>query len=215
MFNRWCEDTGTYDLWTSEYISGLAELVKHHKTIVEVGAGDGRLSYLLARRLKETTAAAPQVIATDSGMWRIKRMFPVVQMDYARACSVLKPDCVICSWMPMGVDFSRAFRRSPSVLEYVLIGETDLHGCCGHSWLTWGARGKMNDVQSTRPAVDVFDWLSRTTTDASLHPPKQDAPPYMKDGFERFDQNHLVQFSRYDRTISPRNSKTVVFRRMK
>lgn len=49
------------------------------------------------------------------------------------ALSAFRPRLVICSWMPMGVDWSRAFRNCDDVDEYVLLGEAD-DGSCGHLW---------------------------------------------------------------------------------
>ena len=36
---------------------------------------------------------------------------------------------VLCAWMPMGRDLSRAFRQCESVQEYVLLGEADDGAC--------------------------------------------------------------------------------------
>jgi hypothetical protein len=38
---------------------------------------------------------------------------------------------------PLGVDWTAAFRATPSVRSYLLLGETD-DGCCGRPWSTWG-----------------------------------------------------------------------------
>ena len=37
----------------------------------------------------------------------------------------------------MGRDWTRAFRKCPSVREYILLGEAD-DGSCAHNWFTWG-----------------------------------------------------------------------------
>jgi len=87
----------SYELWTKEYIFGLAqylldriaEMNRHSasstvpaKTIIlDVGAGDGRLAYFLRRAMKEieqqstkrkknTITSLPKIIATDDGSWK-------------------------------------------------------------------------------------------------------------------------------------------------
>lgn len=106
--------------------------------ILEVGAGDGRLSGFIRQRLWALGIDDISVIATDSGEWEITPEAEVITMDQAEAVQQYKPDIVISSWMPMQVDFTADFRTQPSVKEYILIGEVD-HGCCGDQNKTWGA----------------------------------------------------------------------------
>lgn len=44
---------------------------------------------------------------------------------------------VLCCWQPLATDFTRAIRATPSVQEYLLIGEAD-SDICGDVELTWG-----------------------------------------------------------------------------
>ena len=37
----------------------------------------------------------------------------------------------------MGDDWTAAWRHSPRLREYILIGEAET-GCCGHNWKTFG-----------------------------------------------------------------------------
>jgi len=163
--------------------------------------------------------ASTSVVAVDDGSWRVRPAHGVhvVAMDYARALNVYAPDAVVQAWMPMGTDFSRAFRAAPSVREYVLIGETDASGCCGHPWLTWGCRPKPDAPSPSLQALDVFDWLSRDRGAAALAAaePVGDVAPYARDGFAREDLDALsaLQWSRYDRALKAGNSRTVAFKR--
>lgn len=61
-------------------------------------------------------------------------------LGFDAALAAHEPQIVLSSWMPMGRDWTAAVRRTPSVREYVLIGEAD-YGICGDPWLTWGFRG--------------------------------------------------------------------------
>jgi hypothetical protein len=65
------------------------------------------------------------VVATDSGRWRIQREYDVQLIEYREALKLHQPDIVLCSWMPMGDDWTRELRSHPSVQEYILIGEVD------------------------------------------------------------------------------------------
>jgi len=221
-FNKWCEENALYDVWTLEYVNLLARRLVNRRVVLEVGAGDGRLSHLLKKQLELLGSHNTQVIATDSGTWRIPNRSPIniVKMDYQRAVEVYKPDVIIQAWMPMGLDFTHAFRKHPKVKEYILIGEADEFGCCGHAFLTWGKKTSL-PVQ-VKP-LDVFDWLSRASSNAP--PPSINAPaldqktddtsiaPYLRDGFVRQDLHDLsrLQYSRYDRRLKSGNSKTVAF----
>lgn len=61
-------------------------------------------------------------------------------MGFDEALRTHDPDFVLSCWMPMGHDWTAAFRAKASVREYILIGESD-YGICGHPWRTWGFRG--------------------------------------------------------------------------
>mmetsp|Transcript_33069 Transcript_33069/g.80359 ORF Transcript_33069/g.80359 Transcript_33069/m.80359 type:complete len:160 (-) Transcript_33069:4350-4829(-) len=109
---------------------------------------------------------------------------------------------VLCSWMPMGIDWTGMFRNA-NVDEYILIGECD-DGSCGHNWYTWGNVDfyEGNDTEGSSPPV-----LSSSVL----------VPPYQKDGYERWDMDDALtpfQFSRFDCSFS-KSGKTVSFRRRK
>ena len=61
----------------------------------------------------------------------------VLQERHDEALQRHAPDLVLCCWQPLGMDLTAAMRATPSVREYVLVGEAD-SGMCGHHQLTWG-----------------------------------------------------------------------------
>jgi hypothetical protein len=224
-FNTFCESEGVYDLFTDEYVEGLAEHLKGRKLIVEVGAGSGRLSHLLRRKL----GSRSEIIATDSGSWSrmrgLRPVYPVVKCDYSTALSTYNPDAIITSWMPMNQDWTSAFRKKESCQEYILIGNPD---SCGKLWDTWGTRStdlfdqslsflKGKPVMDNWP-IDIFEWMSGSYAEvgpdfSSEHVKKEDIPPYETAGFRKIELNDLsrLQLSRYDRTVRSGNSRTISF----
>jgi hypothetical protein len=186
-------------------------------TVVDIGAGDGLLVHFLleymeaerTRRKKSKTSKKlkklPTVVATDDGSWGIFAKAQVeklnVQDSLAKYRSRSKNDgddndndnrrlIVLCSWMPMGQDWSTLF-RDVGVDEYILIGEAD-DGTCGNNWETWGNPTFRNDQEDD----------------------ENKKPPCVVDGYQRWDMDALsqFQFSRFDCAVS-RSSKTVSFRK--
>lgn len=116
--------------WITTYFSG-----REGVRVLEVGAGDGRLSHYLREALQERNHDQVVVVATDaSGLGGLAQ---VQTADFRDALHEHMPDMVLCSWMPLGDDWTAAFRACKSVMSYLLIGEVD-DGCCGHPWKTWG-----------------------------------------------------------------------------
>lgn len=124
-----------YLIPTKPFLSALARRIRAcgARRVVEVAAGDGHLSRSLA-------AIAPdlQVTATDSFAWerpsarmnaREKRALRSVQvaglvpgpdvlrLTALRAIEKLRPDLVLCSWLPPGPLLLRIVRAAPQVLE--------------------------------------------------------------------------------------------------
>ena len=96
---------------------------------------------------------------------------------------------VLCSWMPMGQDWTQLFRDA-QVDEYILMGEAD-DGSCGHNWKTWG---NLAEYWGDDP---------------------KPLPPFQRDGYQRWDMDEVLaphQFSRFDSALS-KSGKTVSFRR--
>ncbi len=124
--------TGQFEVWTQEYIAGLggyiARTLVHYDqpdaTVLEVGAGHGRLSGLLRQDLGARGLGA-SVIATDIKPPR-ETHFPVEALDHEAALEKYQPTIAISSWMPVGHDWTRAMRKTPSVRDYILIGIQDM-----------------------------------------------------------------------------------------
>lgn len=191
-----------YEFLNKEYLTALSSYLAERSkqlginleqpiTILEVGAGSGRLSYFLGQMLEEKMTGRFKIIATDNGSQEIKPQFPVEKIDYKEALEKYRPTIVIASWMPYKVDWTNSFRAAESVQEYLLIGETD-GGTCGDERETWG-----------------INWYSDPEEDENK------LTPYQQDGFERVD---LKQLSKYQicRTDAPgryNHSRTASFRR--
>jgi len=120
--------------------------------VLEVGAGDGTLCFHLQRALADR-AAPVRLLATDSGArgLRPKAGAKVEQLDARNAVAAFEPHIVICSFMPLGLDWTSAFRACAAVQAYLLLGEKD-DGCCGSPWATWGF---LADGDEDAAALDV------------------------------------------------------------
>lgn len=130
-------------------------------TVLDVGAGDGRLNYFLRKKLEQRPDKSKfRIIATDSGKWEIKPVFPIENQPRTKALQKYQPTIVLCSWMPSDEDWTVNFRKTPSVKEYILVGEAE-SGLCGDKWKTWGV-------------VNHDTWIERP-----------DNAPYKIDGFEQ------------------------------
>ena len=230
-FNAVCEEAGIYQLWTEEYVTHLGGYLLERSfefdgetCVLDVGAGDGLLVKFLTEFLelekkrlskipgKSRIQEIPTVIATDDGSWGIFAKAQVEKLNMRDALTKYKTTnsdsdrkrqlIILCSWMPMGEDWSVFFRQH-EVDEYILIGEAD-DGSCGHNWDTWGN-------PSFLPAEG-----SNSSLKVSGDPqgPEDKQPLYLADGYERWDMEALAQyqFSRFDCAVS-RSSKTVSFRR--
>ncbi|MDI6603285.1 MAG: hypothetical protein QME57_04235 [Patescibacteria group bacterium] len=210
-WEQWMEfcfdkENPVFEFLNEEYLNALADYFvgkiqeygaseEKPLVILEIGAGNGRLSHFLQQKLEERAPGQTKVVATDSGEWRLKRDFPVEQLKHDEAMKKYSPDIVIVSWMPYLQDSSKDIRKCPSVKEYILIGETD-GGCCGDPWETWGQ-----------------PWLLWDEDDEG----GEKIPPYEADGFEREDLDELsdLQICRTDEPGRYRHSRTVSFKRKK
>lgn len=189
-----------FEFWTEEYIHTLGDyLAKRSEklggseenplTILEVGAGDGRLTHFLQEKMDELIPGKAKIIATDSGEYKISPDFPVESIPHKEALEKYKPKIIIFSWMPYEYDCTSDFRAMESVDEYILIGEAD-GGCCGDEWETWG--------------VSYLDEERDNQT-----------PPYEKDGFEKIYQSEMseLQLSRVNISEGKSTSCTFSFMR--
>ncbi|KAL7752916.1 hypothetical protein RI367_001365 [Sorochytrium milnesiophthora] len=190
FYSNWA--VKTCELLTAEYIHALSSYLlrrlksiqRQRPTVLEIAAGNGRLTYLL----NQTMHSAANVLASDldgvKGTY--EHLYPVARESHLESLARVKPDIVLCSWMPKDVDLSAAIRDTPSVQEYVLIGETD-HGVSGNAWLTWGltANPREGDDWTRR-------WRRHDLQDISL-----------------------LQIGRSDTPWVPGKSRTVAWRRVR
>jgi hypothetical protein len=193
-------------------------------TLLEIGAGDGRLSHFLSVELAKASGGssgeaaaggAVKVVATDSYGWGLKKsksdFMHVEDVGFERALQKHQPEVVLVSWMPMGVDWTAAIRATPSVKEYILVGETD-DGCCGCNWHTWGNPAYAPSVPLPSSSPADFDGAAAADGGAESAPPQ---PPYVVDGWTRHevDEPSALQLCRFDSEDFVGNSRTVAFRR--
>lgn len=136
----------------------------------------------------------PEVITTDDGSWKIEKKSAIENLNvydalekYCNGGRENNQIIILCAWMPQGVDWTEAMRKS-GVDEYILIGESD-DGSCGDKWKTWGYS---NNVSQDNSKV----------------------APYELDGYFRTDLKTIakLQLSRYDSRLS-RSSDTISFRK--
>ncbi|HEX4381961.1 MAG TPA: class I SAM-dependent methyltransferase [Myxococcales bacterium] len=124
-----------YSIPTTQFIRALARTIRELKVtrVLEIAAGDGHLSRCLQR-------AAPdlRVTATDSGAWEkptarmnaaekrelrgkeVAGLAPgpgVLRLEALRAIRELKPQLVLCSWLPPGPLLPKVIRAARLVLE--------------------------------------------------------------------------------------------------
>lgn len=138
---------GKYEILTREFVEQFSQylsskIISHTNQnptkcrIVEVGAGDGRLSEFLNRALQSQVEGLYELIPTDSGdqdSWNVDLTFPVIALDNESALK-LNPHIIICSWMPQTEDWTANFRRLANLKEYILIGDPSHCGCLYQTW---------------------------------------------------------------------------------
>lgn len=111
-----------------ERVKALSETGQKPVKILEVGAGNGRLSHFLEEYLEAHIPGQTLVIPTDSIDWDLAPAYAIEEIDVKDALKKHQPQIVISSWMPRDADFTPDFRATPSVAEYLVIGETKLCG---------------------------------------------------------------------------------------
>ena len=113
-------------------VSGMNEPLR----VLEVGAGDGKLALHLRAALRSSGVV---LVASDSGARGLSPASgaDVAPLDAESALHAVAPHIVYAAFMPLGMDWTAAFRACASVRTYVLLGEGD-DGCCGRPWATWG-----------------------------------------------------------------------------
>ena len=142
--------------------------------IVEVGAGNGRLSHFLEEKLKQDNYIY-DIIPTDNFSWektakeKIQPHFNVAPYNHKESANLFNPTIVICSMMTPDGDLSKVFRSNQNVQEYILLGHRI---GTGHDWETHGE--------------NYFSVKDEGST-----------PDFIKGGFERLEidevSKHLIQ----------------------
>jgi len=123
----WIPHTPTGEALTAEGIRALAaHLESAHKAlplqpassarIVEIGAGSGRLTYLL----NKCGLLSTKVVATDPTPQ--PSAFPVEVLNAAATLRRHRPSIVICAWPTLGEDWTPLFRKH-RIDEYIIIGD--------------------------------------------------------------------------------------------
>jgi hypothetical protein len=200
------------EVLTAEYIAALAAYVTHRLrawlddstiagkvTVLEVGAGTGRLTWHLRHQvlaqLPPAAAARVRLLASDvqgstaTVAAGLRGPVPVVRATAAAAIQRYRPTLVLAAWMSKDEDWTPAFRAAPSVREYVLMGERD-YGVSGTPHGTWGIAPRGTPADKAQPA-------------------------WVREGFVRMDLERLslLQVCRTDSPAVRFHCKTVVFRR--
>ena len=134
-----------HEVINREFVADLAEYFaerirlysassKETIRILEVGAGNGQLGYFLQKSLDRIQPRASKITVTDNGSGKISSPLPIEHVDVEEALTAHKPTIVLSAWMPYQKDWTQYFRSTPSVMEYLLIGEP---ACCGKTGETW------------------------------------------------------------------------------
>ena len=184
-------------------------------TVLEVGAGNGRLTYHLRERVRALMLADRDDISSDGGgdagtaaAARARRVrfvatdlrgntadaaaavrLAVKPLGHVAALEQYRPAVVLAAWMNKDEDWTAAIAATASVHEYVLIGERD-YGVSGTSDGTWG--------------------LARPGSPVALAVPRWRAEGFVRMDLERLS---LLQVCRTDSPAVRFHCKTVVFRR--
>ena len=126
-----------YQVYTQEFIASLGSyLLKRGLPVLEVGAGDGRLTYFL----KQQCGDAVSIIATDIKDWEEKGQTnasqDVEKLGYLEAIEkyATVPTLILSCWMNVDVNWTADFRAQPNIKEYILIGDVFRTGGYGAEW---------------------------------------------------------------------------------
>ena len=146
-FWRTCEERAMFEIYSDTLITKLnnyihSRLQQINPTnindkpimILEIGAGDGKLTQALQAKQLSTSLLTFQ--ATDIHPPSTSKSI-VKRMNARRAIIKYQPTIIICSWMPSGIDFTGEIRLSKDCQEYILIGPPNT-STSGDAWATWG-----------------------------------------------------------------------------
>jgi hypothetical protein len=225
---KYMEVTGDFLILTKENVEAIGEYLVSRMAayraqgiidpvIVEVGAGNGRLSHFLNKKFA-TQNAGMHITPTDDASWSevshgesVHEHFPVERYESQDAMKHFKPTIVLCSMMTPDTDLSIFFRENPNVQEYILLGHK---GGTGDEWKTHGESYSVDHATNQAILVSMGE---------------DTRPPYVADGFERIEisevsahliSDHLLRrdTSGNVNTALPQEAMTVrcyAFRRIK
>lgn len=120
----------SYELFTIEFIKLILKQLNNSKIIVEMGAGNGTLSYLLRYYDKKNK----KIIATDiqhssNESWKIKTDYSIhIIKNIDEIIKKYNPDTIIISWMPLGLNLLKDIKKFKTIKTIILIGNIDATG---------------------------------------------------------------------------------------
>jgi hypothetical protein len=114
------EEFFDYEIWNREYIKILANYLAQYKNavILEVGAGSGRLSYFLRKKLPNNL-----ITAIDISLKHKVSGILLVKMSMKNALRKFKPDILICAWPDSF--FWQEIKHNSSAKKIILIGDAE------------------------------------------------------------------------------------------
>ena len=119
----------SYELFTIELIKLISKLLKDSEIIVEMGAGNGTLSYLLRKFNKKKNIVATDIPPNNKQSWNIKTDYPVyIMKNIDEIVKKYNPDTIIISWMPKGLNLVKDIKKYKSIKNIILIGAIDATG---------------------------------------------------------------------------------------
>eukprot|EP00316_Scyphosphaera_apsteinii_P023827 CAMPEP_0119317586 /NCGR_PEP_ID=MMETSP1333-20130426/43640_1 /TAXON_ID=418940 /ORGANISM="Scyphosphaera apsteinii, Strain RCC1455" /LENGTH=336 /DNA_ID=CAMNT_0007323565 /DNA_START=540 /DNA_END=1550 /DNA_ORIENTATION=- len=101
----------------AHYLQERQRTLRSSRPVIEVGAGDGRLAFML----NKTGLVEHGVVASDIDPAHAFG-FPIEKMGWREAINFYRPKLVLCAWMTCGEDWTQGFQDA-AVAEYVLIGD--------------------------------------------------------------------------------------------
>ena len=223
----------SYELWTHDYIFGLAEyLLERIKTmdseqplsttIVDVGSGDGRLCYFLRRAmgitLQRLSSASKQITVRATKRAKKQRvqkeqvMPTIIATDDGSWKAPLYPNPHIKVERLSSVEAIAKYRPEENERLIVLCSWMPPDLDFTSDWRPAAEEYVLIGEQDTGSCGD--NWSTWGNPGFRLSECEDDTPLYAQDGYERVDLDQLssLQFSRFDCKRSS-ESGTVSFRR--